>query len=92
MIWVAFIIVILLIVAAVALQSYLHKRRSNSDSLISAIGTVYRPLAPTGSVFISGELWLANSIDNQIIPEHCNVTVVGVSNHLLLVSRSEDSQ
>ena len=92
MIWIAFMIALLLMAAVIVLQSHLHKRHSNPDSLIAAAGTVYSPLAPTGSVFIRGELWLANSIDNQTIPERCNVTVVGVSNHLLLVSRSTDSQ
>jgi membrane-bound ClpP family serine protease len=74
--------------SAVALQSYLHKRYSNAESLISAGGTVHTALSPKGSVLIRGELWLARSATGNTIPEGSKVTVVGVTNHRLLVAAS----
>jgi len=67
---------------------YLHKHCSKSKSPLSSTATVHTTLCPNGSVFVDGELWLARSSDDNLIPEKTKVTVVGLRDHLLLVSRS----
>ena len=67
---------------------YLHKRSSKTNSPILSLATVHTTLSPNGSVFVDGELWLAQSLDNQVIPERTEVTVVALHNHLLLVTRT----
>jgi len=66
---------------------YLHKHFSKSKSPMSSLATVHTTLSPTGSVFVNGELWLAKSVDGLMIPEKTKVIVVGLSDHLLLVSQ-----
>ena len=68
---------------------YLHKHSSKVKSPVSSTATVHTTLRPNGSVFVGGELWLAQSLDGKVIPESTEVTVVGLQDHLLLVSRSQ---
>jgi len=71
----------------VAVFLYLHKHSSKSKSPMSSLATVHTTLSPDGSVLVNGELWLAKSIDDNLVPEKTKVIVVGLSDHLLLVSR-----
>ena len=69
---------------------YLHKHSSKLESPVSSLATVHTTLSPNGSVFVDGELWLAQSLDSQVIPERSEVTVVGLHNHRLLVTQMSD--
>ena len=69
---------------------FLHKHSSKSKSPVSSLATVHTALSPNGSVFVDGELWLAESLDRQVIPESSEVTVVGLHNHRLLVTQMSD--
>ena len=69
---------------------FLHKHSSKSKSPISSLATVHTALSPNGSVFVDGELWLAESLGGQAIPEKTEVTVVGLHNHRLLVTQMSD--
>jgi len=82
----------LLSIGAVGLTLFLflHKHSSKLKSPLSSLATVHTALSPNGSVFVDGELWLAQSIDSQVIPERAKVTVVGLHNHLLLVTQMSD--
>jgi len=71
----------------IAVFLYLHKHSSKSKSPMSSLATVHTTLSPDGSVLVNGELWLAKSIDDNLVPEKTKVIVVGLSDHLLLVSR-----
>ncbi|HEV8369579.1 MAG TPA: NfeD family protein [Pyrinomonadaceae bacterium] len=85
-----------LIIATVALLpaalgvyfSRRHKRHPSANPLISSSAIVDRPLSPNGSVLINGELWLACSANGKSIPTGSRVTIVGINQHLLLVSQS----
>jgi membrane-bound ClpP family serine protease len=69
---------------------FLHKHSSKLKSPVSSLATVHTTLSPNGSVFVNGELWLAQSLDSQVIPERAKVTVVGLHNHRLLVTKMSD--
>jgi len=69
---------------------FLHKHSSNLKSPVSSLATVHTALSPNGSVFVDGELWLAESLDSQVIAEKTEVTVVGLHNHRLLVTQMSD--
>jgi membrane-bound ClpP family serine protease len=64
---------------------FLHKHSSKSKSPISSLATVHTTLGPNGSVFVDGELWLAESLDGNLIREKQEVLVIGLRDHLLLV-------
>ena len=69
---------------------FLHKHSSKLKSPVSSLATVHTALSPNGSVFVDGELWLAESLDSQVIAEKTEVTVVGLHNHRLLVTQMSD--
>jgi len=69
---------------------FLHKHSSKLKSPVSSLATVHTTLSPNGSVFVDGELWLAQSLDGKVIPERTDVTVTGLHGHLLLVSQMSD--
>jgi membrane-bound serine protease (ClpP class) len=69
---------------------HLHKRASKVKSPLSSPATVHTTLGPEGSVLVHGELWLAQSLDGNIIPEKKRVTVAGLRDHLLLVNQVSD--
>jgi len=69
---------------------YLHKRSTRTVSPISSPATVHTALSPNGSVFVDGELWLAKSLDGNLIREKQKVMVVGLRDHLLLVRPVSD--
>ena len=64
---------------------YLHKHSSKLESPVSSLATVHTRLSPNGSVFVDGELWLAESLDGNLIREKQKVMVIGLRDHLLLV-------
>ena len=72
----------------IAIKSRIHKRYSTVIPTLSSTAIVDSPLAPQGSVLIDGELWLARSASNILIPERVMVRVVGIQGHVLLVSRA----
>jgi membrane-bound ClpP family serine protease len=88
------IVLVFLLLAAllIALRSHVHKRFSDPGSPISSLATVHTRLSPAGSVFVAGELWLARSIDGNVIPERTQVWVVGLRDQFLLVTQSPQSQ
>ena len=69
---------------------FLHKHSSKLKSPVSSLATVHTALSPNGSVFVDGELWLAESLDSQVIAEKTEVTVVGLHNHRLVVTQMSD--
>ncbi|HEY6244151.1 MAG TPA: NfeD family protein [Pyrinomonadaceae bacterium] len=69
---------------------FLHKHSSNSKSPVSSLATVHTALSPNGSVFVDGELWLAESLDGNLIREKRKVMVIGLRDHLLLVRPVSD--
>ena len=69
---------------------FLHKHSSKSKSPVSSLATVHTALSPNGSVFVDGELWLAESLDGKLIREKQNVMVIGLRDHLLLVRPVSD--
>jgi membrane-bound ClpP family serine protease len=54
------------------------------------LATVHKTLSPNGSVFVDGELWLAESLDGNLIREKRKVMVIGLRDHLLLVRPVSD--
>ena len=64
---------------------FLHKHSLKSKSPVLSLATVHRALSPNGSVFVDGELWLAESLDGNLIREKQKVMVIGLRDHLLLV-------
>jgi len=80
--------VVLLPVTLVVLSSRRHKRRLLTNPLKASSALVDKPLSPNGSVLINGELWLACSATGKSIPTGSRVTIVGINQHLLLVSQS----
>ena len=81
---------ILLIALGMTVFLFLHKRSSKLQSPMSSLATVHTTLCPNGSVFVDGELWLARSLDGNTILQNTKVMVVGLRDHLLLVSRMSD--
>lgn len=82
------VVVLSTLACVIALRSHLHKRHPHTKPFISALGTVNTPLDPDGSILINGELWLARSANLDLIPARTRVIVVGVRDHLLLVTQS----
>jgi len=69
----------------IALASRRKKFSAYHRSLIYSQAIVEHPLNPTGTVLVHGELWRARSQRGSFIPAEATVTVVGLSDHLLLV-------
>jgi len=69
---------------------FLHKHSSKSKSPVSSLATVHTALSPNGSVFVDGELWLAESLDGNLIREKQKVMVIGLRDHRLLVRPVSD--
>ena len=64
-----------------------HKKSGTRDvKLIGATGLVDTKLDPHGTVLIHGELWRACSNDGSSIATRSKISVVGIRDHLLLVS------
>ena len=67
-----------------------HKKSGTGDvKLIGATGLVDTRLDPHGTVLIHGELWRACSNDGSSIATRSKISVVGIRDHLLLVSLRE---
>jgi len=67
-----------------------HKHSSILKSPVSSQARVHTTLSPHGSVFVNGELWLAESLDGNLIREKQKVMVIGLRDHLLLVRPVSD--
>jgi membrane-bound ClpP family serine protease len=76
--------------AGLILFLFLHKHSSKSKSPVSSPATVHTTLSPNGSVFVDSELWLAESLDGNLIREKQKVMVIGLRDHLLLVRPVSD--
>ena len=61
------------------------RKRRPALPRLSSRAIVNTDLKPNGSVLAGGELWSAETVNGNSIPEHATVTVVGFRNHLLLV-------
>ncbi|MDD4028813.1 MAG: NfeD family protein [Caldisericia bacterium] len=94
--WVSFIV--LTVLSLVFLRGILLNKAqptepmtSNADGLIGNRAIVIRTIEPDslkGQVRIGGEVWLAQSEDQSVIPEHEEVIVHGVRGTKLIVGRS----
>jgi len=85
----AAIILVACILAAAAMLASVsrHKKSGTGDvKLIGATGLVETTLDPHGIVLIHGELWRACSNDGSSIATRSRISVVGMRDHLLLVS------
>jgi len=84
----AIILVACILVAAAMLAAVSrHKKSGTGDvKLIGATGLVDTRLDPHGTVLIHGELWRACSNDGSSIATRSTILVVGIRDHLLLVS------
>jgi len=84
----AIILVAFILVAAATLAAVSHHKKSGTGDvkLIGATGLVETKLDPHGTVLIHGELWRACSNDANAIATGSKVSVVGMRDHLLLVS------
>ena len=76
------------LLAAVVISSYIHKRYPVTTRLLTQSGIANSPLTPQGSVLVNGELWLARSVDGNVIAAKRAVQIVGLDGHLLLVSET----
>lgn len=74
-----------IIVAALTYRAQRMKPRIGMEALVGARGVVEEPLAPTGKVFVEGELWNAES--DEYIPRGSEVEVVEVHNLKLRVRK-----
>ena len=84
----AIILVACILVAAAALAAVSRHKKSGTGEvkLIGTTGLVDTKLDPHGTVLIHGELWRACSNDGSSIVTQSKISVVGIRDHLLLVS------
>ena len=74
------------LVAAAVVALWRHKKEGARDiKLIGEIAIVETPLAPEGTIIVSGELWHARSNDGSLISSRARVRVVGFKDFLALV-------
>lgn len=66
-----------------------HPPRTNMYALEGKKGTVIATIIPNnaGQVKINGEIWMAKSVDNELLPEGSMVQVVRVQGAHLVVQR-----
>lgn len=72
------------------LRAQARKVQTGREALIGAVGVARTDLAPTGSVFIQGELWNAETADG-VIPAGQRVSVVRVKGLSLNVRKAEEA-
>jgi membrane-bound serine protease (ClpP class) len=72
-------------VVAKALTIQRRKPVTGLEGLMGAIGEVRTPLSPTGSVFLQGERWRAETADGSTIAGGARVEVAGVRGFTLIV-------
>jgi len=84
----AIILVACILVAAAVLAAVSRHKKSGTGEvkLIGTTGLVDTKLDPHGTVLIHGELWRACSNDGSSIVTQSKISVVGIRDHLLLVS------
>lgn len=83
------ILLVVCIVLAAALLAVVsrHKKSGTVDvTVIGSTGLVDTKLDPHGTVLIHGELWCACSNDGSAIASGSKVSVMGMRNHLLVVT------
>jgi membrane-bound serine protease (ClpP class) len=68
-----------------ALRNQNKPDTTGSEALIGMVGEVRSPLAPTGSVFVNGEWWKAETTDGSHVPRKEPVRVVDMIGMLLRV-------
>jgi membrane-bound ClpP family serine protease len=88
----AIILVACILVAAAMFAAVSHHKKSGTDDvkLIGATGLVDTKLDPHGTVLIHGELWRACSNDGSSIATQSRISVVGMRDHMLLVSLRDE--
>jgi membrane-bound serine protease (ClpP class) len=72
------------------IRAQMRKVETGREGLVGAVGVARTDLAPTGTVFVQGELWSAESADG-VIPAGQRVRVVRVDG-LRLEVRKEESR
>lgn len=76
------------LVGAAVLRARWRTPTTGREGLIGAVGTVRRPLAPDGMVFVAGELWQATLVGGdggRALPVGTPVAVSGIDGLRLLV-------
>src|SRR5215218_6555720 len=81
---------IFVVIGGFALSVWRRKPATGREGLVGAVGTVRRPLAPDGVVFVSGELWQATAPGDSVaavppIAERVPGTVTGMDGLRLFV-------
>jgi len=64
----------------ITVRAHIKRVFTGKEGLVGEIGTASTPLKPEGKVFVSGEIWNAES--NEDIPKGSKVEVVEVMSHL----------
>jgi membrane-bound serine protease (ClpP class) len=88
---------IFVVIGGFALSVWRRKPATGREGLVGAVGTVRKPLAPDGVVFVSGELWQATAPGDSAaaappIPERVPVTVTGMDGLRLFVRRATTAE
>jgi membrane-bound serine protease (ClpP class) len=72
-------------------QARRARPQTGQEEMIGQLGVVREPLAPTGTVFVHGEIWRAHT-EGDPVPTGAIVRVDAISDGLLLeVSRAEET-
>lgn len=71
------------------IRAQTRKIQTGREALVGAIGIARRDLAPSGTVFVQGELWSAQTAGDAI-PAGARVRVVGINGLRLEVCRAEE--
>ena len=88
---------VFIVIGGFALTVWRRKPATGREGLVGAVGTVRKPLAPDGVVFVSGELWQATAPGDSDaaappIPERVPVTVTGMDGLRLFVRRATTAE
>jgi len=73
------------------IRAQTRKVQTGREGLIDAVGVARSDLAPTGTVFVQGELWNAETVDG-VIPAGQRIRVARVNGLRLQVRKGEETQ
>jgi membrane-bound serine protease (ClpP class) len=72
---------------SLAFKAYKSPTVTGEQGMIGEVGIARTPLAPTGQIFVHGELW--NAVASSVLPEGARVRVTAVKGLTLEVERAE---
>jgi len=81
-----FTTILFLVIAILLAAKSRHVKRHKFSNPFVSDAIVERALSPLGSILIDGEIWLARSADNKLIPSRTRVAVIKTEDHLLVVT------